>query len=967
MATKSSLSKGGFKTVTAKTSSGKTITMTVSAGIAKAAATPGSNVYQAGIRTGGSSKPSPTPTQTSPITPTTPTTPTPTKTTVSVSPAVAAAIAKNPSAYPSNYSYQVVNVATGKPTGQTVSATGAESKGLGTFTGAVQDVTGLSASQIASGQAKSTKIIQDNKMISSFAGGFQKPQGISNVGLVAGTSTSGKPISTYTAAPAPKDFLEKARRYLNEKGFRTDNPAIGFGKSLVGFGTLVQQTVTHPIQTSKSFISGGKEVGRRIITGEGFPELGSALYNKPGESIGYIAGEIATGYGLGSVGTKIIKTGLPTVRKLDIPTDAATTTFRIAGYETKGGRSLSLGYLTPGDTIWKRKIGLGSPNVRSYLNKMPDTTEIKLGSALETSAIRKSLGADISGTTERSQKFIPLAQTILRKTKGVKSKFMDKTNLLAATERLPQKGVKTFLDIAKERGGILFGSKSRAAQLSPEYNIGGIKYKLNKVPRDVELRFDKLDDAGMKSVTDDSIKRLKKLGTIEEKGVKFELGTAREISDTPFAIEAKVNGRWEKVAEFKGGGSSIVEGEKVPEYVLGIKKTGKDINLFGFRATPLSEELRGVTQGIARLRKSKETGLLDIFPSPKREKDISSVSVSARTLEMSRRLPSPKLRKSIEELEKLYPENLLKQQLKKVGDEPRSLIADFSGKQKSPLFSFSEIYTSGKAPSPSIFGITKSISPLTSSTSYFKTSYQSPSLSPIVSSPTTYLIGSPSPRTRSGSPSPSPSPSPRSPSPSPLPISPSPISPSPSPIPSPSPSPSKSPSPFGYSGSPSPSPSPQKPTKTTTPSPTGFMFPGEKKKPREYSWDAFALIDSTKGQRRRWVQISNNTDRTTALSIAGDFVDKSSLSARFKIVPDNEPRQNRQVNSGWNNIAYKFREFVVRTGTKLSTRNQYIERSKYRADSPTEAQNLQYARASTLIAGNALNQRNKKSKRLFKI
>ena len=134
---------------------------------------------------------------------------------------------------------------------------------------------------------------------------------------------------------------------------------------------------------------------------------------------------------------------------------------------------------------------------------------------------------------------------------------------------------------------------------------------------------------------------------------------------SPYTIEAKVNGKYEKVAEFKGG-DSVIEFEEVPEYVVGLKKVGKPLKVKGIKATKLSEELRGVTQGILRVRKSE--GLIDIYPSPKRLKDIGSVSVSARTLEMSK--PSAKLRRDIESFEKLFPDELVKEQVKKISTEP---------------------------------------------------------------------------------------------------------------------------------------------------------------------------------------------------------------------------------------------------------------------------------------------------------
>ena len=300
------------------------------------------------------------------------------------------------------------------------------------------------------------------------------------------------------------------------------------------------------------------------------------------------------------------------------------------------------------------------------------------------------------------------------------------------------------------------------------------------------------------------------LGELKAAGFKV-----REVSDTPNAIERKIGNDWIKIAEYHGAQPTI-EGEVVPESVLGFKKVGKPITIQENLATPLSEELRGVMQGVARIRKTPEGGL-DIFPSPKRMKDIGSVSVSARTLAQSKLFGGDILTGRIERFEGLFPNELVREQVKIAVTEPTEVkLADFSQQNYNPLSSVKAspdaIYSqptylvSSSSPSKTIEFSSVSVSASPKSVS--------PSLSPSISS-------SPS---ASVSPSLSLSPSisiTKSPSTS---ISPKSISPSPSISISPSPSSSISPSP-SVSPSPSSSISP-----STSNSISSYLFVKEKKK-----------------------------------------------------------------------------------------------------------------------------------------
>lgn len=469
--------------------------------------------------------------------------------------------------------------------------------------------------------------------------------------------------------------------------------------------------------------------------------------------------------------------GGPAIRTLEIPTKTGKEPIKVKlfGLETTKGGGLIFGTKIPTVELkgWQKLIPyrLGVPDILGTLKEMPSGKDVKLGSALETKAIQEALqkGTEKEITT-RAKEIIKPFQYVLGKTMETKSGFINEAHLTEATERLPEQGVNVFLKLGKEHNGILFGSKSRAFQLAQEYNIGGETFKLIKVPRDVELRFDKLKEDELSKVTQIAINKLKSLGTVEQGGTKFELGTAREIKDTPNAIEAKINGVWEKVAELKGKEQSPIE-EQVPEYVVGLKKVGTPFKTKeGTMATTLAEEARGVSQGVLRLKIDKDTGLLDIYPSPKRVKDIGSVSVTLRSLAESKKLPSAKaaIYKRIEKIESLFPEKLVREQVQKVLTEPeRVVIADFS---KTP----SKEYRGYGVPLSSLSVITPSISTISISPSksvslgISPSPRISPSRSPYLS-PSPSLIPSPS-RSPSISPSRSVSPS----------ISPS-ISPSPSP------------------------------------------------------------------------------------------------------------------------------------------------------------------------------------------
>ncbi len=78
------------------------------------------------------------------------------------------------------------------------------------------------------------------------------------------------------------------------------------------------------------------------------------------------------------------------------------------------------------------------------LKNLPTTSEIKLGSALETKAIKNAIKSGELTVTQRAKEVIPLARNILVTTEKTPSKFIDEKQLFKSTERLPEEGVKVL-------------------------------------------------------------------------------------------------------------------------------------------------------------------------------------------------------------------------------------------------------------------------------------------------------------------------------------------------------------------------------------------------------------------------------------------------------------------------------------------------------------------------------------------
>jgi len=149
-----------------------------------------------------------------------------------------------------------------------------------------------------------------------------------------------------------------------------------------------------------------------------------------------------------------------------------------------------------------------------------------------------------------------------------------------------------------------------------------------------------------------------------------------------------------------------------------------------------------------------------------------------------------------------------------------------------------------------------------------------------------------------------------------------------------------------------------KPLKFKIPPPL-FIEVSRKKTKKEEPYDAFVKIDSTKPKKTRWVKVADNVSYSTALGIAGTAVDKSSLSSKFKVVRD-KGKVRPVKDDNWSNISHKFRNYRIKKGKKVKTPNVFIEKARYRLDSPQERRKIQRARVSSLLIGSG------KSKGLFR-
>lgn len=129
---------------------------------------------------------------------------------------------------------------------------------------------------------------------------------------------------------------------------------------------------------------------------------------------------------------------------------------------------------------------------------------------------------------------------------------------------------------------------------------------------------------------------------------------------------------------------------------------------------------------------------------------------------------------------------------------------------------------------------------------------------------------------------------------------------------------------------------------------TPIILPGGKKgKDYNKPYDAYYLRDATKSLKRKWIKVGNNLPYETALAIGARQVDET-VSNRFKVVPDKGKVKEVQ-DQGWKVLAQKFRNYLVKQGNKQKQTNTWIEKTKYKIDSPGEKRKLQSERESSVL------------------
>lgn len=508
--------------------------------------------------------------------------------------------------------------------------------------------------------------------------------------------------------------------------------------------TVIGEVGVDIAKTNIPFVSSVYQSGKQFKAGnivggiESIPIMGSARKS----TIAFSQGKPLTGT-LAAIGTGIEVAGVVglvymaakhspiVVERLTIakPIDLGTLTMREAGrieilegYPAKAGmipKIKTMGELTTTIHIVGLKVGhlglplagktqrgynIGTPDIKPEFDVMPKGSTIQIGGPLQTATIQ-SLVTRIP-TEPGTPVAIPRFRALLKDIGKEQSAFIGK--LPAVTERLPESGVIVVLDIGKKYDGVVFGSFARGAQLAKKFTVKGETLGLNKIPRDIEVEFGGAGEDFLQKVTAETVRALKQRGFI-----------VREIKDIPFAIERKIGKTWEKVVEYKGK-NQIIDNEMVSEYVVGFKKVLPRIRLeYGkegkISATRLAEELRGVSQGVLRLQRT-ESGTAKIYPVPKRLKDIGSISVTARTFYEGK--PKAGRLAKIEDVEALYPEKLVREQMKRA----------IAGPVRVKMVSFER-----GAKSPSIISITKVSSVSPPSTAQRGYNIISPSLSKTIS------------------------------------------------------------------------------------------------------------------------------------------------------------------------------------------------------------------------------------------
>lgn len=155
---------------------------------------------------------------------------------------------------------------------------------------------------------------------------------------------TGRPYGVVSAVQQPTGLLEKGQAAISNERSRLQTQAardlgnnpfsefkrnvagfgLGLGEVVIGTGLFAKALITKPLQTAKSTVTGLYGAGKKVVTGEGFPELGRTLRNEPGYATGIVVGNIALAKGTGEVGSLASK-GISNVATRASPSFARLT------------------------------------------------------------------------------------------------------------------------------------------------------------------------------------------------------------------------------------------------------------------------------------------------------------------------------------------------------------------------------------------------------------------------------------------------------------------------------------------------------------------------------------------------------------------------------------------------------------------------------------------------------------------
>lgn len=698
--------------------------------------------------------------------------------------------------------------------------------------------------------------------------------------------------STQETPPANETFAQGFKRTGVATAVGAAQATYGFAKAAVyeplKFG---YNLITSPIETAKGTykLLTDKETQQatRAAIEQQFKE-------RPAMAFGQLAGTLAQPETI----AKAFEKQPIRIRDVTIPTQTGEVTGKVLAAEF-GAEAIPLA------SKFEGKAPKISADISKEVAQFKEGTDFKPGSPTETSlysaALKKIEDAGTPEQIARRQEAIDLGRKIIKQTKGVKSKFIGEVPL--STERLSPEGVQAILKVAQQEGAsgnvVLFGSGARRQQIPSSIS--------RFVPRDIDIRLPDASPAAIDRVTANAVRSLEEVGYTARRGVG-KTGLPDETIEVRFTKgenfkPAKPNqpGEYVKVAEFKGKDlvTQDIEGESaVPDFVLGYKKEGEPFAIDNQLVTPLEEELRGVMQGTVRV--TKKEGVIDVYPPPKRQKDIGSTVIATETLAASKDFGGDALRTDLKRFKELYGYT--------DGEVAPTVKFDFSEvaptkAPNSPKFAAPPSPRTYVAAPPQKFeSPTMNLPQERSPTQSPRTQFKSPKVSPTTSPKVRSQIAQPSPvnSPKSTSPTSSPrsSPSSRSSSPlSPPSLSPPTLSP-PSRSP-PSPSPNRSPSPKSP-----PALSPPVASRIgTPPRPRLYVINRDKDKKTVEGYDVFVRV------RGRFKKITTNAlTEDEAINYGANRV-QNTAAATFQVRPSSQRAQ-----PGIFNIRQRLSDFVKKEG-----------------------------------------------------